>query len=293
MAKGNNSEGFFDMKLIVTIVVVIILCIAGVAAYNHFSTTQDGFAGPDRFVESGDKVLVNYTGMFEDGTVFDTSRVEVAEDNALYPKAFSFTGRASYTTLSFTVGNNEVVEGFENGVIGMAVGQTKTVTIPSDKAYGDSDPELIKTFDIIDTIPMYSTEFNTSTFKSTYYVEPTVGMTVTDAVWGWDTSVYFVDENADEVILKFEPTIGQVLDYVGAWDYEVIGLDSSTNGGEITIKHLVTEADANNIYSHNNVAPFMLSGVDTTAGTYTLDYNAEVVGKTLVFQITVEEIIDQ
>jgi peptidylprolyl isomerase len=66
--------------------------------------------------KKGDTVKVNYTGKFEDGTVFDSSE-----------------GREP---LEFTVGEGEVIEGFDEGVVGMSPGDSKTVTITMDKAYG-------------------------------------------------------------------------------------------------------------------------------------------------------------
>ena len=67
-------------------------------------------------VKMGDKVKVHYTGKFEDGTVFDSSE--------------------NREPLQFTTGERQVIPGFEQAVIGMKPGESKTVTIPSDQAYG-------------------------------------------------------------------------------------------------------------------------------------------------------------
>jgi len=73
--------------------------------------------------KSGDKVQVHYTGRLTDGTVFDSSE-----------------GRPP---LEFTVGEGQVIPGFENAVIAMEVGDKKTVEIPVDQAYGPSQDELV------------------------------------------------------------------------------------------------------------------------------------------------------
>ena len=73
--------------------------------------------------KQGDTVKIHYTGTLEDGTVFDSSE-----------------GR---DPLSFTVGNGQVIPGFEEAVIGMATDEKKNVTIPGDKAYGPRNEELI------------------------------------------------------------------------------------------------------------------------------------------------------
>lgn len=65
----------------------------------------------------GNRVRVHYTGRLDDGEVFDSSE--------------------GGTPLSFTIGNGQVIPGFENGVIGMTQGDTKTVHIPCVDAYGE------------------------------------------------------------------------------------------------------------------------------------------------------------
>ena len=75
--------------------------------------------------KSGDTVHVHYTGKLEDGTVFDTSE-----------------GR---DPLTFELGKKMVVPGFENAVTGMEVGERKTVSFPSEEAYGPRMDQLVFT----------------------------------------------------------------------------------------------------------------------------------------------------
>lgn len=72
---------------------------------------------------SGDHVSVHYSGRLDDGTPFDSSR-----------------GRAP---LAFTVGAGQVVAGFDAAVDGMEVGETKTVRLPADQAYGPRRDDLV------------------------------------------------------------------------------------------------------------------------------------------------------
>ena len=71
--------------------------------------------------QTGNRVRVHYTGRLDDGEVFDSSE--------------------GGTPLAFTIGNGQVIPGFENGVIGMAPGDTKTVRIPCVDAYGERQNE--------------------------------------------------------------------------------------------------------------------------------------------------------
>lgn len=78
-------------------------------------------------VKSGDKIKVHYHGRLNNGETFDSSQ-----------------GREP---LEFTVGSGQVIKGFDNGVLGMQVGDKKTVNIPVQDAYGDKSDDMIIEFD--------------------------------------------------------------------------------------------------------------------------------------------------
>jgi peptidylprolyl isomerase len=76
--------------------------------------------------KNGDVVAVHYTGKLSDGTIFDTSE--------------------GGKPLSFTLGSGQVIPGFEEAALGMAEGDSKTVTIPEEKAYGSYDAKKVINF---------------------------------------------------------------------------------------------------------------------------------------------------
>jgi peptidylprolyl isomerase len=75
-----------------------------------------------RTVRDGDAITVHYTGHLESGEIFDSSQ-----------------GRSP---LAFTVGTGQLVKGFDHAVLGMAVGEKKTVTLLPADAYGDRKDDL-------------------------------------------------------------------------------------------------------------------------------------------------------
>ena len=77
----------------------------------------------------GDLVKVDYVGSFLNGTVFDTSLEDAAKDAGVYNEL------RPYEPLAFVIGSGQVIPGFENAVLGMRVGEEKTVTIPPKEAY--------------------------------------------------------------------------------------------------------------------------------------------------------------
>ena len=74
--------------------------------------------------KNDDSVKVHYTGKLKDGTVFDSSQ--------------------DRSPMQFQLGQGQIIPGFEQAVIGMSPGETKTVDIPSDQAYGPRLEELIQ-----------------------------------------------------------------------------------------------------------------------------------------------------
>lgn len=76
-------------------------------------------------IQVGDSVIVNYTGKLEDGTIFDSSLTEGREP------------------LSSRLGEGKLIKGFEDGLIGMSVGETKTIEIEPENAYGSYNELMI------------------------------------------------------------------------------------------------------------------------------------------------------
>ena len=74
---------------------------------------------------NGQNVSVHYRGTLEDGTEFDNSRVR---------------GQ----TLDFTLGSGNMIEGFNNAIVGMTVGESKTFTLEANQAYGPRNEEAVQ-----------------------------------------------------------------------------------------------------------------------------------------------------
>jgi len=74
-------------------------------------------------VQDGDTVKVHYTGKLEDGTVFDTT--------------------ANRDPIQFRIGEGQVIPRFEQAMSGMEPGESKTVEVPADEAYGPHHEELV------------------------------------------------------------------------------------------------------------------------------------------------------
>ena len=78
-----------------------------------------------KIAKKGDNVKVEYVGSLEDGTVFDRSK------NHDLP-------------LEFTLGNGQIIKGFEEAVIGMKIGDEKQIKLKPKDAYGEYNPELVR-----------------------------------------------------------------------------------------------------------------------------------------------------
>lgn len=88
--------------------------------------------------ENGNKVKVHYVGSFIDGNVFDSN--------------------IDGEPLEFILGDKQMIEGFENAILGMKVGEKKQVTIEAEKAYGKYDENLISTVQRGDLPPQLDLE---------------------------------------------------------------------------------------------------------------------------------------
>ncbi len=127
------------MKKIISIVLIAIVILALVITFIYFknrntsknTTVNEPYIktailkeGTGEEAINGRRVTVNYTGWLTNGTKFDSS----LDRNQ---------------PLEFTLGNHEVIEGWEKGVLGMKVGEIRRLEIPPEMAYGDQDLGII------------------------------------------------------------------------------------------------------------------------------------------------------
>jgi FKBP-type peptidyl-prolyl cis-trans isomerase 2 len=94
---------------------IMVICLIGLAYFALLETAPT--------VRAGDTIQVYYTGTLANGMIFDSN-----------------VGRQPF---NFTVGANQVIPGFDRGVIGMTLNQNRTITIPANEAYGQANPALI------------------------------------------------------------------------------------------------------------------------------------------------------
>lgn len=108
---------------------------------NKIIKTKDGMTiettqqGTGEAITNGKRAFMLYTGKFTDGTVFDS------------------TANRNNEPYSFNLGMGEVIKGWDEGVLGMKVGEKRTLTIPYELAYGEAGygpipPKATLIFDI-------------------------------------------------------------------------------------------------------------------------------------------------
>ncbi len=167
----------------IAIAVVVIAAMVLVAAAVLLSTGQT--------VKAGDTVSVYYTGSFTNGTVFSSN--------------------FGQTPLNFTVGANQLISGFDQGVIGMQLDQNKTITIPPQEGYGYVNASRIM------TVP--ANVFGVNSTKNI-----TVGTGVTRIVNGLQEHGVITAVGSDNVTVDFNsPLAGKTL----VFKIEVIAIHQS------------------------------------------------------------------
>lgn len=104
--------------LYLLVAAALVVCLVGLLYFEMGNASASTVA-------AGDGIEVYYTGTLANGTVFDSN--------------------VGGTAFNFTVGANEVIPGFDQGVIGMKLNENRTITIPANEAYGQVNPALIVT----------------------------------------------------------------------------------------------------------------------------------------------------
>lgn len=255
-------------------------------------------------VKTGDKISVDYTGSLEDGKVFDTSIYSVARENNL------FTPGREYKPLNFTVGKGEMIQGFDEGVVGMKVGETKTLTILPEKGYGLINPLLIQAYPIIQEVPTRFPrviEIPIDQFEGTFGTGHKIGNIVTIPRTAINLTIQNITAN---VSLSYNFKVGDQIPSNAPWNETVVKIDDKNITVEYSVKKneiiqfpnvpwnttVVEVKNMNITLRHNPIPDTMIPtirgmmSVHFNETSIIMDQNPELAGKTLIFNVTVRSI---
>jgi len=225
---------------------IILVIIAIIGAVLIYST-------PEKLVvKKGDMVLVQYTGKLDDGTVFDSG---------------NFT---------FNAGMGQVIKGFDQAVLGMAEGETKTIRLTPEQAYGEYRPELVMNVPLVQE---FNVTVNTTPelFNLTFGEPPVVNRTY--EVEGMEWPVRVIGIKNSTVTLRQEVEDGQLIHMTyGTSVVNVIG-----NKMRIRLTPRIGSMVK---------TPFGDGRIISENGTHmTLDFNHMLAGENLTFTITILKVV--
>lgn len=266
-----------------------------------------GCVGQQKVVKVGDNVSVDYIGRTEDGKVFDTSIESVAIQNTM------FDPQRQYQPLNFTVGKGQMIKGLEEGVIGMKVGDKRTLKIPPENGYGPIDPKKIQAIPVMQSIPVMTTvskvlEIPADQFKSSFGPNHSVGDNVNIPNTNINLTVKSIGSN---VSLTYNLAVGYKILQKGApWNETVVSVDDKNITFKIDVKKndiiniqnapwntTVIDVNSTNITLRHDAIPdkevtgmFGSVRIHFNETSIILDQNNKLAGKTLIFDVTLNSI---
>ncbi|UCD03446.1 MAG: FKBP-type peptidyl-prolyl cis-trans isomerase [Candidatus Aenigmatarchaeota archaeon] len=199
-------------------------------------------------IVSGDTVTVEYTGVLDNGEEFDSGDLE------------------------FEVGAGQMIEGFEEGVLGMQEGEEKTFTIPPEKAYGPKDPAKTQVVSLLRTINK-TIEVTPDQFEQVIGEVPVEGETFSTETMTWPVKVLSV--SSETVIIEYLVEEGDTMDY----DY---GFETAHIEGDVIEMTLTPTVGAEIMTLYG---PLKIVSADEES--MTIDFNQPLAGESLTFTVKV------
>ncbi|NPA74709.1 MAG: peptidylprolyl isomerase [Euryarchaeota archaeon] len=270
------------MKLWVYVTVLLVIMVgvsAGIYVYNaHTYSTSKSVP----VVEEGDKISVRYYGYIYYGgerRVFDTNIEKVAVDNLTYPKTVTYKWPGKFDLLTFTVGSGTMIKGFDLGVRGMKLGETKTIVVPPDEGY-PFDWNKVKNESTYQTVPVIENLTLDQFYNRFAHTNPDINSVWKDKWYGWNVIVLYVSGEKNIVTIQNNPDVGK--DYEPFGDPSFIMHVNAIKNGKIYVHYIIKSI------------PILLPNggiIDKVWDDhFRINYNKEVAGKTLYFVVTVVDI---
>ncbi len=254
-----------------------------------------------------DVVRVDYIGRDANGTVFDTNIEAVAMEHDLYNE------NRAYVPLELLIGEQSVIRGFEEAIVGMRPGQTKTVELPPGEAYGPYARGKVSTTQRVQRAPRITTERHfldvpraelEGQLPSINLGDPVKikGLTYVIAGLSQDfVGLMLIAEPGDTIQLADTPWPGTII----AIDDENMTVRQDPQNNTIietpfgaalltiTEEEIITTLllEVGDIWSSSTWGTGTVIALNETD--VTIDFNHPLAGKTLEFEITLLEILEK
>lgn len=254
--------------------VLILLLLLIVGCISPEETEPCDLCPADRVLDNGDFAKVELTGRISDTEeVFYTTREDVALDPEI-KKAEEFKSAEEYEPLGFVLGQDQILPALEAGMIGMKIGHEKNITLAPEDAYGEWSSANTVSMPRV-AVLLKLTDLPVSKLTAITGKEPELNETVNLSYW----TAKVVDISGSDVTLLHEPDNNTLIEteygpaVVTLNDTHVVTTLSPELGA--VIKTAVDEG--------------VISEVTETD--FTVDFNHPLAGRTLVFEVKVEDII--
>lgn len=259
--KRNNKNKKFIPFVIIAVIVLVLLAVLLV---KQLSVKK---------IEQGDTVTVDYVGYLESGKVFDTTFENLGKAASL--------DRTTYEPLTFTIGDETVIPGFEEEISGLKEGEKKSFFLTPERAYGLPQQDLFRTFLRDINVSRYS-YFTVEEYKNLFGEEPVIGgnLTVPNIPWLLVINDIVDDENVSIESFLHEGEIVHLPDL--KWETVVIEIGDDT----ILLRQYPNVGD----YISTAANPKFAVITEVTDKNFTADANFYLAGKTLKYDIEIKKI---
>jgi FKBP-type peptidyl-prolyl cis-trans isomerase 2 len=254
---------------------ILLIVLAAGGLYLVYTLSRNPGGGialqEKKVVGVGDVVVVNFISRTQDKKIVDTSYADIAKAEGVYDP------ERTYIPITFTVGSGEVLEGIEKGVVGMADGEKKTITVSPEDGFGEYNPQLLQVapkiypVDRVSNIPL-------ERYRSVVSSEPVPNTTVVDPNIPWP--MFIINVSNETVYIKYTPEEGLVFQ-------SMLGLAQVVAVSEDQV--LIEEKPVNDSIISTATGPASVYDLNDTA--ILLDYNHPFAGKTLLYELKVEGIV--
>lgn len=294
------------------VVGLVILIVGAISIYlianeGFFQTETETEMG----IEKGDAVQVTYTGKFQvNGTVFDTSLEEVAKEAGIYDELRPYEPLKIFVNPDgdltppedYSEYTSAMIPGFINGLIGMKEGETKSVVIQPEDAYGDWNETLAEQSQM-DSFALDTGVEKTVTQNKTQFLTGFVDISETDLVEGFTFDygeALFIDsgiinatiDNVTDVNVTYTLNIeNQTTTFFSYFNCNI--MFTTGNDTHYNMRLLMDEGHTFSIDYYGMYIHFKVIEVNDTHAKSTMNFGApelQYVGQILVFEITIEKV---